>query len=690
MIKNKYSFYEFGGMTILLLGATGSAKTTLLSRLVAKLQRKIVSRGIGSVNSTIAQKKLVLSSSELLTNKIIISAERKEIPYTEISFKDFILGVIVEVAKKSNKKNFSEIKEDLIKDKINEFIGNSNNYSKTIELLNNDELSNFKNRIKDFIDNIPNDVFNQALLRTRAKLIKSETTVNDENSKLDIFIGEEFKLFIDNSKDISEESFKIFNEVNEVLKEKFNIYFKEENCFNGVYFAEIIFDDNGNILEGGALADAFFKNNNKVVTKNQFNLSIEVLMDNINVYTKMAKELHEYILKDVYLKSKLINNNGDIELAIIDRMGLIHKLSDDKNVKYEVEDLLYNGQYDGILFVRPLKYEQNEAHMELLNKTIMKTKREKGIAAMYTKLDLLTDDIYKDYDGEEDDESELYNMIISNVDNTIETKQTQLVSLQEKKSLKLVKHTACYFKRSAVMPNDMKEKYEFYSSFGEVLKSLVLNAYSNTKTIKFLSSRGEDLDIDIDENYLSSIVKNKLKGKLYQEIRENLIANKYICPHGNGERAWVVRRYRGDGYKSVIDESYFVNVQSFDVNFPRKLKVLSRNVIENFIESGVNFSGGYFNDENDIKNAKNILMNEFNSNLFSKKIIYDYLYQNMYKSSTKLSYQYGFGRYFDFADKEIAGNGEFDCINIDIYINACIDTLKESFYRLRDYYISYC
>lgn len=84
--------YTFG-----ILGATGSGKTTFLSLLTTQSARKIVEKAVGETNSTLVERKIVLSEEYTNNNKIVVAVKKNERLYKWTDFTQMLIKVCTKI-----------------------------------------------------------------------------------------------------------------------------------------------------------------------------------------------------------------------------------------------------------------------------------------------------------------------------------------------------------------------------------------------------------------------------------------------------------------------------------------------------------------------------------------------------------------------------------------------------------------
>lgn len=127
--------------------------------------------------------------------------------------------------------------------------------------------------------------------------------------------------------------------------------------------------------------------------------------------------------------------------------------------------------------------------------------------------------------------------------------------------------------------------------------------------------------------------------KVQQPALINIKENLGKTPHGQGYNALGYNYLpKGNGWTSNIDQSYFINCQSFSVTFPANLRnFVTSELIGNIIDKAVSYPNGMFKTVEGQNKLKDIVQTRtFRSNIFVANVLFD----NAFKDAEKAGFSY--------------------------------------------------
>lgn len=686
--------YTFG-----ILGATGSGKTKFISLLTTQSARDIVGKAVGETNSTLVERKIVLSEEYTNNNKIVVAVKKNERLYKWTDFTQMLIKVCTKIALRYGKTPEID-KEKVLKDvekelrKTIHFEFNNTESDLLLSFLSEDDRDNVIENIKLQLDK-SGFIEECYKIYCTAKNSLDKQEVKDNSQKLKNALMTTIGEFFDNlSIEIRQGLEDGHKSINQYFEEIFFRYFnKSDISYDGYYF-NIIDLLNVENEKQDKFIQAFFNNNN---IKEGNKLSIEVFCSEIVIYIPINQKILKLIKEDGTCRKVFLDKKGNVSLAFRDTQGFFHAGIDEGVVEEYAYNLVY-GKNDALILLNPLAGDTNKVKLKsLYSKVFESYNKDTPLFIINNKVDMFVDKIINDSIEENDDifsaEIPKTNISESEIIQKVENAKIEIedgVIKQYCKKVRNVKSLVCYFRKSLNLNGEVAKRYNVINSIEEIFKttSSFLENNSNRTRIRLVDS---EINVKIDRDIIKDILDNKIfsnKGvffdysmkKVISPSIENISSNLGITPHGNSYNALGRRLKVGQGYTSNIDESYYFSCKSFSINFPANLRNLITSEFKNELLKSIKIEGGYFEDrESESMFLKSILEYIY---------IYDYSIYLVYnKAFLKAEYNgyYSFRKRFDDFLRYSLSFVYDRNNNIDTHVDAIEYMLKNASYKAIGY-----
>lgn len=629
--------------TIGVIGTTGSGKTETTSMFTTFEAEEIITRAVGKTNSTLKERRIIFSERYL--QEIVIAVKKKEKIYPRNDFKQVIINAFTKVVKKYGKQastDHEDIASDFT-DYLNQEMNTVVNTKAILTFITSTDLDEYiQQLVRLFVENNDEIVLYYTLYHS-AKNQLLEKEKKDNSAKLTAAIKIEVGKYLDNS--LSSEKFlalwEVWEQVNLQLDKLFFHYFiKEQHSKDGYHFHRI---DLNCVEESKEIINAFFTSNN---LREGEQLSIEVFCEEIVLYAPLNQDVAQ-VLKQY--GNRFLDRHGYITIAFLDTKGIFHSnhevdiLNEYENLdESHFNDLLYNHDYDALLFVCPLFGDANEEKFKnICAEVLAGFNRQIPIFVLQNKVDLFIDNESKKLNqSSRFYKSNMAPKVVLDIDQVIEkidhSSRTMIEELERMQSIKRqgknkIIPLVCYLRMDSRHEEEFLEKYNPLNAIKTMFS--ILNEHQqyllSTNKLKVVLEQGyEDIQLCINserlEETVSLILKSKnMEAKVYKPADLNVENNIGIRPHGSGLNA-VRRKLRyGLGHNSNINENYFVNCKSFNFDLPGILRnLISKDLVESVLIEAVEFEGGRFEDSEKITDLKGFAVKYFDSYQFVAQILY--------------------------------------------------------------------
>lgn len=668
---------------IKLIGGTGDGKTEFSVVFAEPRARKILIKCVGKTNSTVRERMLVYTTA--LDGKVIVVASICEEILERKVFSEMVITAIAKVVRLNGKvvasivgKAESDFEEELYAQ-----IGERNNTCAVFNFLTEKQKSEFVDKVVEIYKKYHFSEHDYEIYNATKNNMSEKDAKENSNKFLGALKIEVERIISLIDKEFTQELLKVCEDTNQILREKFFEYFSEENkSDDGLYYKEISLDDSE---EDNRFIDAMFTSNNLQAGER---LSLEVLCGQIFIYTPMNRAVRDIIANDANASKVFVDEHGEYTFGILDTRGLYHTgVVNDDNADY-LNELIYQGDTDAVAMVVPLQGDTNEKKIyELYRKLLEAYKKQTPLFMINNKVDLYIDALRKD-DFIDDPFSISMEVakelsaeeIIKQVNLRVKELQGELQEAQNKarRNLEIVA-LPCYLKRDEGMKHE--EVVRVYNIVN-VVKSIILQTaeflVKSSVKIPITLIGEEDVDVDIDQaELLKSVKAHMLEAetdkKVFEPGSKNIGDNMGICPHGNSYNALKRRLRYGDGYSCKIDENYYFNCKSFNIDFTGNLRnFISDEFLSHTIYCSMKLVNGRFSNQKDSE----LFWKQVAKNLNAKKFVSILLYDNAMKNAELTGF--GFGTYFRGFLKNSMSYFEKGMIDEEQYVTALEEVLAEA------------
>lgn len=628
-----------------IVGTTGSGKTETTCMFTTFDAENIIARAVGETNSTLTERWIVFS--ERHSQEIIVAVKKKEKIYPRNDFKRAVINAFTRVIKKHGRQ--AMVDHDSL---VNDFVGALNEEMNTVvntrailTFIDPTDLNSHIHRLVQLITDIDDPELYYTLYQT-AKNQLLEKEKKDNSAKLSAVIKIEVGKYLNDQlpSDAFNELWDVWEKLNLQLDELFFRYFsKEQQSIDGYYYYIV---DLNHLNESNAFIDAFFTSNNLRLGEK---LSIEVFCEEIILYTPLNPEITQILKQygDVF-----IDRNGYVTIALLDTKGIFHS-NQELDMENEGEnfdeshfnDLLYNYNYDALLFVCPLFGDTNkEKFKNLCSEVLVGFNKQIPIFMLQNKVDLFIDNENKQlnprgrfYKASERAQIKVdVKQVMDKIDHASQMmiEDLECMQSQKRRNEKIIPLT-CYLRLDDRHEEEFLEKYDPLNAIKTMFDVLNNRVKHTSKKFKIvLEPDYEDIQLRMNSEQFELIVSSALKSlnmdtKVYKPAVKNIEDNIGIRPHGSGLNAVRRKLQIGIGHTSNINESYFVNCKSFNLDLPGILRnLISNDLIQRVLNETLEIEGGKFVESVESKNLIDLIARYFDSYSFVANILFHRAYLN--------------------------------------------------------------
>ncbi|MEK5214654.1 hypothetical protein [Psychrobacillus sp. FSL H8-0487] len=658
MKNTQLTYGAFRGPKYLLTGPTGSGKTTFVSKLVNPKAVSIITQMVGQGSSTLKPKTFVISAEVDFENCIRICAKPNSQPLNRHDYDEVIMETFSLLAKQAAKENVRvvETAENLL---MKGFI-KGENYVSFLGLLE-DEGYEWIQETAAIIDEVQRDelrdlydVAHARLEDPESKKAKSKSMDSIDAKLVDVFCD-----YLDGTvhqfsgKDIGYKLAEQYNKINNLFTTLAQDFFDSSDVTQDGYYTIDFPLSNFMDEEKIEKRNAFFSNN-----ANEENVSIEVLYEDIIVYVGINMGLVKGLGSTA---EQFHNRNGFMEFGLIDTMGAFHKYGDKQDVKHYFEQLTRENDYDGVVLLTPLYLGANEKKfLQLSSDFFRQFPFHLDVIMISNKVDMVIDQFKKEWASKNmanDPFSDLGGFggevepnlddLKEHIDHTIKLVEQEVISNINDEGngrASVLAHYATSFVENRIDPLGLTQLKSLPQTIIEMMKRFGRAKKSSHKIkIEFDPTYGSDIGIRINSPSLESGMQKVLDPVMFHNIMQNCRANVGKIPHGNSFNALILRLSSGEGHHVILDQR-FVNVHSFDVNFPGTIKnsiTKSKDDLKNILRQCIKFEG-VINLTPDVEKA---LFLRFLSRINTKNITASLVYEQTFRPVLTKPY-YAFGAKF--------------------------------------------
>ncbi len=706
--KLKFNFLSPDYRIIHKVGSTGSGKTYSDLMFTTPDAFNVLSNSVGEGSGTLKDQTKIYT--EKLKNHIIVAAKQNEEIYKWAQLIEMLLKVYTKIVKTNYKDSQmadqGQVRNNLVRELL-EALNSNRNIEAQPRILSERQ----RNEIADKIAECSMPFFHKNLQvifqEAKNKLRESEAKPNSR--KMDEAINQRLQETIDNEPEFVNELREFHRSINESLRDYFFQYFDEDKLSDDKYYYRII--DLNNLKESDDFIKSLFTNNDLV---NGNRLSIEVLCTELIIYAPMNDEVKQFISSNSEMACIFEGMDGKISLGIRDTRGMYHESADQKKETEYLQELLYDRSYDALMLVCPAFSDNNHAKLREDVKAVLNHySKQTPIILLINKVDLLIDDQYKGSNN-----VNLFTMNIFpqpeeipfedlelKINQRVNSIYQEFLEAQQKRNGGVLVSVPCFLKppNTTKMTNILYEAYGPRQALHTILKTLTDSLATSSEKIPFHLTDELDGKLPfrvnrkrVNQSIAEALIDAKSVKKVLQPALKNINDNLGKKPHGQGYNALGYYRLpRGYGWTSNIDEGYFVNCESFSIDFPANvINLITPELLKEIISYSVDYPKGYFETPEGLVKLNKIVRNTFRPNIFAANLLYDNAFKRA--DNAGFSYKYRFNQflkictdYFKFSD-EIITSGQISSENdaLNAYTEAMVKELKHALklaFRLRVY-----
>ncbi|QEH69365.1 hypothetical protein [Cellulosilyticum sp. WCF-2] len=638
-MKGIEKFGVFNGNIFLLLGVSGTGKTSYQNIYIAPWARKYFKGLIGEANSTIVNKVIVYTSR--LQKDMIFIIEPKKLVINQFKFLAYIANNLVKLAKKAadTPKNYTA---DAMKQELEaglKVIWNTiSGMFAGIFLLDTAIRQEYFNRILDVCFKLNFEDIKQIGIEAQQGCV--------DKAGADIIrtaIHTEITMYLDNQcSSIKNDLITICSDINEQLKSHFEVCFNSYTKNDSFYYIAIPTDEALQTSMHKNFIDLFFKANDTKDT-----VSLEVLCETITIYVPLDPTIKNLIESDQDLLNKMRDRNGDIEFAFEDTKGIYHNDDGDSDASQNLSDYMKEFTGTGYIFINPvIESEMSKKIKKLFNEIASTFVRNKPLAVVMPKVDLGIDSIRKNLQEQNEDPFSMSNITPVKLDGIkareiIEDKSNicrdEILQALNPKGLQLCGVFPVYLKPDDQLPEEIASTYHPYFQAVALLKAFYEQVYKPNEFVYVtLDTNANDITFSIDIKNLNGIMHDLLNNEpkytstVHNLILKNISENVGITPNGNGYNALRRHLEKGEGWESSINEWYFITCKSFNIQYPNYLYAIIKNYIlvpsmlDRIVSQVIVIGGGILDDKAE-EQFKKLLSRylKYYTKQFVKNIVYD-------------------------------------------------------------------
>lgn len=634
------------------VGSTGSGKTYGDLLFTTQEAFKVLSLSSGEGSASLGDQTKVYT--DRLIDQIVVAAKLSDEIFTWAQLIEVYLKVLTRVVKTYYKDNHIEKSDQMEKELVGGFIealNSTRNTEAQPRLLSEGQRSEIAMQITAY--SLP--FLNQKIqtIYYEAKNSLREIEVKPTSRKLDEAINQRLQIAIDLETLLVQRLRATHELINLLLKQHFFGYFSENEISNDDYYYYII--DLKQTEESIDFIEAMFSNNDLSSGKK---LSIEVLCSDVVIYAPMNEGTKRLIRSNRDMEIVFQGMDGSLSLGSRDTRGMYHESADQKKEFDYLQELLYDRSYDALMLVCPVFGDNNHSKLrEDIKAGLRNYSKQTPIIILNNKVDLLIDDRSKESNQlldlfELDDFQRTpeisFDEIKAEINERVGSIHREFQLARQKHGSSLLVTIPCYLKQ----PSTMKITHEIHEAYGpkkalQLILTVLSDALvSSSEKVDFiLNSKLESgFPFEINRMKIRELIieawNNPQSAKRVQQpalinIKENLGKT----PHGRGYNALGYNYLpKGSGWTSNIDQSYFINCQSFSVTFPANLSnFVTSELIGNIIDKAVSYPNGEFKTVEGQNKIKDIVQgSKFRSHIFAANVLFD----NAFKEAEKAGFSY--------------------------------------------------
>lgn len=438
--------------------------------------------------------------------------------------------------------------------------------------------------------------------------------------------------------------------------------------------------------------------------------SFEFLFEKMDIYYRISDYMLDFINNNDYIKEALKNRYGSVLFTASDSKGLFHENDNEESAVKDAKDMIYKSNSDLVLFFISAEDEAlSKKSLRVLAALKSEIKRNIEFLVLMPKVDKLATQIInknkirgrfsRNLTGQTLSSEE----IITEINNRKEQIGTYLDGFKNtgKRSIN-IREIMSYGIYSYSCPEDIISVFDPIKTFENILTNLATVFVANANKIRVeLNNDVNDLTFQWVSPNIKNLIKNLIindptfKASVCTLVLNNISANKDRNGHGNCVNAVIANSRNGDGHNGQIDESWFVNVESIDIQFPVTLRNIATSIINRNILQNISISNARFvakEDEDTFRNMIDSVFSPSGNNYImhgGRKISAKLFYENHIMPELQKGFFYHGALLKRILQDCYSSYSLWNINNVDEIVDAYIKVVQEACEVIRDKYMVY-
>lgn len=438
--------------------------------------------------------------------------------------------------------------------------------------------------------------------------------------------------------------------------------------------------------------------------------SFEFLFEKMDIYYRISDDMFHFINNNYYAKVALKNRYGSILYTASDSKGLFHENDSEESAVKEAKDMIYKSNSDLVLFFISSEDDAlSKKSLRVLATLKSDIKRNVEFLVVMPKVDKLAAQINNKSNSKGRFLKNLVGQALSSQEIITEInnrkKQVEIyidgVKNTGKRSIN-IREIISYGIYSDSCPEDVISVFDPVQSFEKILTNLATVFITNASKIHVeLSPDVNDLTFDWGDSNIRNIIRDLIinnptfKSSVCTPTLNNIWVNKDKNGHGNCVNAVIENSKNGEGHNGEIDENWFVNVESIDIQFPVTLRNIVSSIINKDILQNIDISNSKFVTKEDEKTFRNMISSVFSAagNNYimhgGRKISAKLFYENHIIPELQKGFFYHGALLKRILQDCYSSYSLWNINNVDEIVDAYIKVVEEAFKVIRDKYMVY-
>ena len=633
-------------ITFLVAAGTGAGKTLFCCLMACKEAYRILKDCIGITNTTLTNRSYVYSDNPWFKNHMVIHAKKKDEILKKIMVQSQIVRALASIIIRN--KSLERVEEskilEMFKMQFEKEVNDKNNTKSVFSFIDKEDLAELAGVAAVVLSKL--GIYNNSMFfyKSAEQKLKSDEVKNSTN-RFKSLIADEISDVLDgvnNDNQYKATLYTAIDNINTKLEDKFFKYFEKQSITDDGFYEKILELNNSD--ENKEFCSAFFNKNNNGLN------SIEALCEEIYIYLGMRDTIISFINSSNQIRKVFSNTKTRYcEFALYDTMGVFHKDTQEDNAIDYIDGLMRLKRFAAAIFLAPLTGDTNVEKVIRGVKKVFENLNYSTMAYIIrNNLNKYLHDIIENEYGistMDEDNDAIDEAFVNGLINKVESSLNNDFSSFKNKYIEVEVHTTLAEFRSfdkSIQCNQELNKYSLKCVIEKLIKDYVNYDSKCHSRLQLTHVEGtQNIDIRIDytkfrDNFIhlyEGINLSMLDKEYFVPATNNLNENIPKVPHGNAYNALVRRLERGNGYKSEIDESYYINCNSFYVSFPYKINDLATSEIVDLLLKDAIVIDGIKYDADDLAELITRLKSNISKGKISKLMVYDYALKDAEKNN---------------------------------------------------------